>query len=232
MNGASFAAGEPLAPGSIVSVFGQNFAEGLNLATQLPLETQLGGARLSIGGQDAPLFFSSDGQINAQIPFELAADSQPQVVLRTGLSGGSAAIAVPETITLARERPGIFTISQDGTGQGTVLNEDSSSNSAGNPAARGSVVQIFATGLGATNPTVPSGQAAPGAEPLARVATPLEVRIGNLAATVHFAGLAPGFVGLYQINVEVPAAIETGTAVPLVLIQNGVPSNTVSVAVQ
>jgi uncharacterized protein (TIGR03437 family) len=232
VNGASFASNQPVAPGSIVSVFGQRFASGLNSATQLPLERQLGGARLSIGGHEAPLFFSSDGQINAQIPFELATNSQPQVVLRTSVAGRPAAITVPETITLARERPGIFTLSQDGTGQAAILNQDSSANSAGNPAARGAVIQIYATGLGATEPPVQSGYPAPGAEPLARVATLPEVRIGGHAAALHFAGLAPGFVGLYQVNVEVPTAVEPGSAVPLVILQNGVSSNTVTVAIR
>jgi uncharacterized protein (TIGR03437 family) len=231
VNGASFAPGEAVAPGSIVSVFGRRFAEGLNLAAQLPLETQLGGARLSIGGKDAPLFFSSDGQINAQIPFEVSADSQPQVVVRTNPGGGAAAIAVPETITLARERPGIFTTRQDGTGQGAILNQNSTPNAATNAAARGSVIQIFATGLGATNPVVASGQPAPG-DPPALVATAVEARVGGQPAAVQFAGLAPGFVGLYQVNVVVPVNIEPGPAVELSLVQNGVPSNPVTVAVQ
>jgi uncharacterized protein (TIGR03437 family) len=231
VNGASFAAGEAVAPGSIVSVFGRSFAEGLNHATQLPLNTQLGGARLSIGGRDAPLFFSSDGQINAQIPFELSSDNQPQVVVRTSPGGRLAAIAVPETITLARERPGIFTIRQDGTGQGAILNQDSSPNSAANPADRGSVIQIFATGLGITNPPVPSGQPSPGSPP-ALVTAAIEARIGGQPAAVQFAGLAPGFVGLYQVNVVVPTGIEPGTEVELRLTQNGVPSNSVTVAVR
>ena len=231
VNGASFAPGEAVAPGSIVSVFGRRFAEGLNHAAQLPLDTQLGGVRLSIGGRDAPLFFSSDGQINAQIPFEVSSDSQPQVVIRTGLSGRSGAIAVPETITLAQARPGIFTTRQDGTGQGAILNQDSAPNSATNAAERGSVIQIFATGLGATNPVVPSGQPAPG-NPPALVTAAVEARIGGQPAAVQFAGLAPGFVGLYQVNVVVPANLQPGSEVELTLTQNGVPSNTVTVAVR
>jgi uncharacterized protein (TIGR03437 family) len=196
------------------------------------LETQLGGARLTIGGYDAPLFFSADGQINAQIPFELPANSQPQLLLRTSRAGRPAAIAVPQTVTVAAERPGIFAISQIGTGQGTILNQDSSVNSASNPATRGSVIQIFATGLGATNPSVPSGQPAPTAEPLARAVTLPEVQIGGIPARLDFAGLAPGLVGLYQVNVEVPATVNSGSAVPLVLVQSGVSSNIVTVAIQ
>ncbi|MBI4479529.1 MAG: hypothetical protein HY651_05860, partial [Acidobacteria bacterium] len=82
VNAASFAAGEPLAPGSIVSASGENMAQGLNYASQFPLGTSLGGATLTIGGIDAPLFFSASSQIYAQIPFELAPNSRPSVVLR------------------------------------------------------------------------------------------------------------------------------------------------------
>ncbi|HLA41267.1 MAG TPA: hypothetical protein VJ417_14800, partial [Candidatus Glassbacteria bacterium] len=231
VNGASFAPGEALAPGSIVSVFGRNLAQGQNYSPRVPLEKTLGGATLTIGEIEAPLFFSSDGQINAQLPFELTSN-RPHVVLRTTKgTDGAQTLALPETITLATARPAIFTVNQQGNGQGAILNQDYSSNSAANPAARGSVVQIFATGLGTTNPVVDSGQAAP-SNPPARTVVPVEAQIGGRPATVHFAGLAPGFVGLYQVNVEVPAGVEPGPEVPLHLLQSGVPSNTVTLAVR
>ena len=241
VNGASFAPGEAVAPGSIVSVFGSNLASGQNLASQLPLETTLGGATLNIGGVEAPLFFTGDGQINAQIPFELAPNSRPHVVVQTRRDGsGPEAVTVPETITLAAARPGIFTTNQQGTGQGAVLIANtvifvapvgSVPGRETRPANPGEFISIFCTGLGATNPPVASGQA-PGAEPLARVVVPVEAQVGGQPATVHFAGLAPGFVGLYQVKVEVPEGVEPGSEVPLVLLQNGVPSNTVTIAVQ
>ncbi len=93
------------------------------------------------------------------------------------------------------------------------------------------VVQIFATGLGATDPEVPSGQPAPG-NPLALVTAGVEARIGGQPAAVQFAGLAPGFVGLYQVNVVVPTNLQPGPEVELSLLQNGVPSKTVTLAVQ
>ena len=233
VNGASFAPGEALSPGSIVALFGRNLAQGKNDATQLPLETTLGGATLNIGGVEAPLFFSSGGQINAQIPFELAAASRPHVVVRTGRDGsGPEAITVPETITLAAARPGIFTTNQQGTGQGAILDVQGRLVDTTSPAVAGEVVQVFCTGLGATEPRVTSGKPAPAAEPLARVVVPVEAQVGGQPATVHFAGLAPGFVGLYQVNVEIPADVKPGEAVPLLLLQNGVPSNTVTIAVQ
>ncbi|MGH9782564.1 MAG: hypothetical protein ACRD88_00115, partial [Terriglobia bacterium] len=212
-------------------VFGRNLAQGENHASQLPLEKTLGGATVNIGGIEAPLFFSIEGQINAQVPFELAPNSRPHVVVQTARPSASTALTLPETVTVAVARPAIFAVNQQGFGQGAILNQDFSPNSASNPAARGSVIQVFATGLGSTQPAVPSGRPAPGS-PLAHVTVAVEARIGDRSARVHFAGLAPNFVGLYQVNVEIPAEIQPGSAVPLVLYQGGVPSNTVTVAIQ
>lgn len=205
VNTASYGQGEGLAPGSIVAVFGRNLAQGENRAAHVPLETSLGGVTVSVGGVDAPLFYSSDGQVNAQLPSDLAPNSRATVVVRTTRANGAQAFTVPETITIAGARPAIFTTNQQGTGQGAILNQDNSPNAAANPAARGSVIQIFATGLGATTPAVASGQAAP-ADPPAQVTIPVEVRIAGRTVTPQFAGLAPGF--------------------------DGVPSNTATVAVQ
>ena len=99
-------------------------------------------------------------------------------------------------------------------------------------AAAGETVQIFCTGLGATQPAVKSGDPAPTAEPLARVSIIPAATIGGQTARVTFAGLAPGFVGLYQVNVEIPPGLAIGDAVPLILSQGGVPSNTVTLAIR
>jgi uncharacterized protein (TIGR03437 family) len=231
VNAASYAGGEPVAPGGIISVFGRNLAQGLNHASRLPLDKTLGGATLNIGGIDAPLFFASESQINAQVPFELLPNTRPHVLARTTRADGAQVLTLPETITVAAARPAIFTTNEQGTGQGAIRNQDSSPNSASNAAARGSVVQVYATGLGATNPMVPSGQPAP-ADPLSHVVSAVEARIGGQPAAVQFAGLAPDFVGLYQVNVVVPPGVEPGSAVELTLIQNAVPSNTVTLAVR
>jgi uncharacterized protein (TIGR03437 family) len=151
--------------------------------------------------------------------------------VRTSRAGGGQLLTLPETLTVAAARPAIFSVNEQGFGPGAILNQDFSPNSAANPAARGSVIQVFATGLGSTQPAVPSGQPAPG-NPLSRVVVGVEARIGDRPARVDFAGLAPSFVGLYQVNVEIPADVQAGSAIPVVLYQGGVPSNTVTVAVQ
>jgi len=233
VNGASFAPGVAVAPGAIVAVFGRNLARGQNSASRVPLDTTLGGATLNIGGRDAPLFFSSDGQINAQLPFELPPNARHSAVVKTRLEAtGSETFAVPETITVAASQPGIFTTNQQGTGQGAIRDTQGRLVDTAAPAAAGEIVQVYGTGLGTTQPAIASGQAAPSAEPLARVTLPVTATVGGKSAVVHFAGLAPGFVGLYQVNVQIPDGITPGPAVPLVLAQNGVPSNTVTLAIK
>jgi len=226
VNGASFAKGDAVAPGSIVSVFGSNFAAAAAGATSVPLPTSLSGVSMTIGGLPAPLFYANGGQVNAQIPFELPANTRPQLLLTT-----PAALAVPETITLAANRPGIFTVNSSGTGQGAITNPQGQIVDSTAPVPAGSVVIAYCSGLGATNPAVASGAQPPAVEPLARTTAAVTATVGGLPAQVQFAGLAPQYVGLYQVNVQVPSGVATGNAVQVVLTQGGVSSNIVTIAV-
>jgi uncharacterized protein (TIGR03437 family) len=226
VHAASFAPAAPLAPGSIISVFGANLAPSPAGASTLPLPKTLAGASLQVGGYEAPLFYSSSGQVNAQLPFEVAAATRPQLIVK-----GADFVTVPETITVAAARPGIFTTNQQGTGQGMIMDVANRLVDSTNPAKAGDVVVVYCTGLGATNPAVRSGEAAP-ASPLAKVVTPVTVTIGGQPAVVQFAGLTPGFVGLYQVNAQIPAGVTPSAAVSLVLSQDGVPSNTVTLGVR
>jgi uncharacterized protein (TIGR03437 family) len=238
VNAASYAKGEPLAPGSIISVFGANMANAAGGASTLPLPTSLGSASLSVAGRDIPLFYSSTGQINAHLPFDIPVNNRTQALLR--VQGASLANSVPESLTIAAARPAIFTLNQQGTGQGAILlaNSDVLAAPAGSvpgraaqPATPGGHITIFCTGLGDVTNRPESGTAASG-DPLSRtIATP-SVSIGGLPATVSFSGLAPGFVGLYQVNVQVPGGVQPAPDVPLIITQDGIPSNTVTLAVQ
>lgn len=233
VNGASYAKGAAVAAGAIVSVFGRNLARGSNVASKLPLETNLGGATLGIGDYDAPLFFSSGAQINAQIPFELIPNTRHSAIVKTRLDpSGAETFTVPETITVSASGAGIFTTNQQGTGQGVIMDANSRLVDGSNPAKAGDVVVVYCTGLGATTPAVVSGQGALTAEPLARVTWPVTATLGGKPAVVHFAGFAPNFVGLYQVNVQIPDGLTAGSEVPLVLIQNGASSNTVTLAIK
>jgi uncharacterized protein (TIGR03437 family) len=226
VHAASFSPNGALAPGSIISVFGANLAALPAGASSLPLPKTLAGASLQVGGYEVPLFYSSGGQINAQLPFELPLNTRPQLIVK-----GADFVTVPETITVAAARPGIFTTSQDGKGQGVIMDTANRLVDAANPAKAGDVVVVYCTGLGATDPAVRSGEAAP-ASPLAKVTTPVSVTIGGQPAVVHYAGLTPGLVGLYQVNVQIPAGVAVGSSVPLVISQDGVPSNTVTLALR
>lgn len=227
VNGASFTGGA-LAPGSIISIFGRGLAAATAGASSLPLPTDLGGAKLRVGDRDVPLFYSSEGQLNAQLPVEISPGRQQAYALVT--RSGQALPGVPETITVGVTQPGIF-LTGRGT-QGVVVDTRGRLVDQTAPAASGEVLVIYATGLGPTNPSSATGVPAPASEPLARVVTLPEVRIGGILAHVDYAGLTPNFVGLYQINVTVPAGVAAGAAVPLVINQSGVVSNTVAIAIR
>ncbi len=226
VNAASFRRFAPLAPGSIFSVFGANLVEGVNLSPSVPLAKTLGGLSLKLGSFEVPLFYAASGQINAQVPFEIPENTTLPLV--ASIRG---AFTMPEPFGIAAAQPGIFTINQSGSGQGAVLNAAAVLVDLSAPAAAGDVLQVFCTGLGATDPQVPSGMATPNT-PLHRAVREVKAKIGGVDALVQFAGLAPGFVGLYQVNVVVPSGVTPGNAVPLVLTQSAVDSNVVTIAVK
>jgi uncharacterized protein (TIGR03437 family) len=230
VNGASFAPGADIAPGSIISAFGSNLAtsDG-NLNGGFPLPTTLAGIKLTIGGIDAPLFYSGTGQVNAQVPFEIPPGWQTQVVARA-TGSGTEIDAVPEVITIGAAHPGIFTTLSSGQGQGAILNPANVLVDASNPSSAGGVIVIFATGLGQATPALSTGVAAGGGA----ANTAVSVNIGGVpvpAANVQYAGPAPGYVGLYQVNVQIPSGVPTGNTVPVFLTQNGVNSNTATIAI-
>ena len=211
VHAASFIAG-PIAPGQLISIFGTNLGPSQGLGLDLDpltgrIATRRGGVVVLFNDIPGPLFFVRQGQINVQTPYELAGQNTARVMVRY-LETGSAAVTVP----LAPAAPGIFAVTQ-GRGQAAALNEDSSVNSASNPAARGSVVQIFLTGQGATSPPAVTGELPQGVFPAPVL--PVTVTIGGRTAQTLFAGLAPGLAGLMQINAVVPADTTPGDAVAL-----------------
>lgn len=225
VNGASFSPGSsPDAPGSIISLFGANMTSSIASALSLPLPTQLLNTTVMIGGIPAPLFFAAPDQINAQVPEEITGlSSVPVSILSGGVAGNTVMLSV------APQSPGIFSLASNGKGPGAVLNQDGSLNSPANPEHIGKTLQVYATGLGAANPPVDTGAAAP-AGPLSISLAP-QATIDGLPASVTFAGRSPGFVGLDQVNVTVPAGVSTGRPVPLILTAGGNVSNSVTVNV-
>ena len=226
VNAASFAPA-PLAPGSLATAFGTFPISAPISATSVPLPLSLGGLSLQFGnGQQAPLFFAAPNQVNFQIPWELAGPTQTTVT--ASFSGQT---SQTQELTLAPFAPAIFSLSEQGTGQGLIVDPSYRLVDSNNPATPGStIVQIYATGLGAvTNPPA-TGSPAP-SSPLSQTPTTPVVTIGGAAATVLFSGLEPGQIGVYQINAVVPAGASGGSSVPVTLSIGGATSNTVTIAV-
>jgi len=228
VNGASFAA--PVVPGSIASVFGDFFLTSTSVDTALPLSINLGNLSFQFGGTAAPLFFVSGGQANVQVPWEVAQQSSTTITPMLFSSTGTA-----QSVTVAQFAPAIFTQNAQGTGAGAILDQNYKPINAANPAVAGTTtILIYCTGLGAVTSNQPAtgAPASTNSNNLAHTSTTPTVTIGGLTANVTFSGLAPGYVGLYQVNAEVPAGVASGAAVPVVVSMGTVNSNTVTIAVQ
>ena len=232
INGASFSKTQAPAAGSIASLFGTGLAAQTLLAADLPLPTALGGVSVLVNGVTAPLFFVSAGQINFQIPWEAASQSQVSVAVKSNKVTGA---AIP--LTLGSAGPGIFTINTSGAGQGAIQIANTTifaaptgsiQGAAARPAQRGEFLTFYCTGLGAVRNPPASGAIGSGQTTL----TVPSMTIGGLPVTPSFAGLAPGYVGLYQVNAQVPSGVTPGNTVPVVITVNGSVSNTVTIAVQ
>lgn len=226
VNGASFSKDAIASPGAVSSLFGTNLATRTEAAVSLPLPVTLAGAQVLVNNNPAPLFFVSGQQINFQMPADITGGTVPVAVVTDGIRGLSA------QVKLAGQAPGIFSASPGGTGQGAVLNQDFSPNSAQNAASVGSVVQIFLTGLGVTDPPIATGQPGATQEPFNRTVVTPVVLIGGVQASVLFSAAAPGFVGLYQVNARIPASIPSGNATSLQTQVGSLSSNTVTIAVK
>jgi uncharacterized protein (TIGR03437 family) len=211
VNAASLTAG-PVAPSSLISIFGSKLAD-TEPGSVTGLPGSLGGTTLSINGKAAPLLFVSPSQINAQVPFGVPPGPSVATLQVTNMP------AVSIEFSVVSVAPGIFT---SGGNQAWVRNADGSLNTPGNPASAGSRVSVYLTGLGAAAPQVSDGEPALTAVAL-RAVYPVTARIGQYDATVISAGLRSGSVGVYQVDLLVPAT-EDGSY-PLVVTVNGVASN-------
>jgi uncharacterized protein (TIGR03437 family) len=219
-NAGSFQPG-PIAPGEIVSIFGSNIGPaaptsgtGFQPTAKGTVPTTLAGATVSFNNVDAPLLFVGPNQINAIVPYEVASSSSVDVTVQS--NGATSASFNAQTVPTS---PAIFALSMTGSGQGAILNQDNTVNGASNPAAKGSIIQIFGTGEGQLVPGVTTGCFTGSMLPLPEpVAMPITVIVGGQPATpITYAGEAPGEVcGVVQINATVPTNIGSGDQ-PVVL---------------
>jgi uncharacterized protein (TIGR03437 family) len=208
VNDATFAA--PIAPGSYIAIFGSNLSYYTDSTIYTILPLSLDGVSVSFdvpsAGLSYPgrLVFVSPGQVNVQVPWELQGQSSAQVKITINSYVFGSVVTVP----LADAAPGFFEVS---SGMAAALDANYKVVTTANPVKRGQLVQLYLNGLGPVTNQPNSGEPA-GASPLAQTKTTPVVMIGGQQAQVSFAGLAPGFPGLYQINATVPAGINVGTA--------------------
>ena len=213
---------EAVAPGGIVALFGNSMAGGTGLNSGFPLPMNLADASVTINGIPVPLFFVSPGQINAQVPFDaVPGNGMAEVTSSTGSTW------IP--LTIAAAGPGIFTSNQQGTGEGAILDAQNFRKiTADDPATPSEWIQIYCTGLGAVVGAITAGDATPDPPPLLPItAAKPEVRIDGQTLAADWAGLAPGWVGLYAVNVQLPSNIAPGIH-QLQLVMGAAVSNTVT----
>ncbi|HZT28993.1 MAG TPA: hypothetical protein VFA33_03855 [Bryobacteraceae bacterium] len=227
VNSASGAAGT-FAPGTIISIFGQGLGpqsgQSFVLGSNGLVGTSLAGTRVLFDGIPAPVLYSSAGQVNAIIPLALA--GQASTNLQVEYQGQRSASLI---LTLFPAAPGLFAADGSGKGQGAIVNQDGSVNSRSNPAPAGSVIVLFGTGGGASNPPLADGTVV---DTTGTLALPATATIGGQNAEVLYAGPAPGLVaGVIQINLRIPAGAPSGSQ-PVFLRVGNFSSQQIQVAVK
>ena len=215
----------PAAPGGLVSIFGTSLSPTNQATSEIPVPTALASSCLTVNGQPMPLIFVSPTQVNAQMPFQAFGN----VVMVVHTPGG---VSPNYNLTVESNAPAVFMTGSAGplTNIPTVVRQATNLLvTDSNPIHLGDAITLYTTGLGAVSPVVPNGMPAP-SNPLANAVTMPSVTLGGQPVSVSFAGLAPGEVGVYQINAVVPGGAPQGLNIPLTVTQNG-SSQTVNVRV-
>ncbi len=211
VNAASLLAGA-VAPGEIISVFGSGLGPSV---AQVPVgsatSTNLGGSNLWFDGTAAPLLYAGANQVNAIVPYAVFGKTTSQFEIRNGdqVIGAS-------SFGVAGSVPAIFSVNASGSGPGAILNQDGSVNSVSNPADRGSIIALYATGAGQTAPEGIDGQVT--GQVLPTPLLPVSVQVGGFDAEVLYGGAAPGLVsGALQVNCRIPSTVAPGSSVEVIL---------------
>ena len=232
VNAANPTPGSAIAPGSMASLYGTNLSSAKILAGA-PLPLLLGGTSMTVASSPAPLFYVSPLQVNFQVPWiSIAKPTQFPLQITQGESFTTI------TVTLTPYAPALFTANGQGSGQASAIISNTSSLAAptgaypgSRPVQKGEFVLLYCTGLGAVMNQPAAGDVSPSSPPATTVATPT-LTLGGNSVPVSFSGLAPGFVGLYQINFQIPANAASGSAIAIVVSVGGANSNTATIAIQ
>jgi uncharacterized protein (TIGR03437 family) len=234
VNNGTFASGEPLAQGDIVAVFGSQLDfDAPQGATNLPLLTTMDGIQVLVNGVAAPVYYVSSSQINFEIPINASTangGAGTVQVVRNGTPGNLVYVDINAQVPRFIAYDGSYGIITTPAGALTGIPS--------NPVKPGDTIVIYALGLGPTTTPVPSGTASP-TSPLAEVGGVTQVCFGietpfyqAPCATASFSGLTPNYVGLYQVNVTIPAGVASGNSTMSLLLVDNVESTAVQLAVQ
>jgi adhesin/invasin len=219
VNAASFIPG-PVAPGSLIAIFGTNLSGSTASATSFPLPTSLGNTSIRLNGVLIPLLYVSPTQVNAQVPFEIAPGAMGVVATSNDLT------SLPVRVEISGTGPGIFLL--EGT-HAAATNLDGSVNSSVNPIRAGSYLTVYFTGQGAFNNPYDTGAPAP-MSPLSWTVADTTATIGGTDTVVSFSGATPTLAGLSQVNLVVPADLAPGDY-PVAITVGGVTSNSGTISV-
>ena len=208
-------------PGLIATIWGTNLGppDGVTASPEGGrFPKTLGNVRVLFDGLEAPLWYVSASQINLIVPYAVSGRFSTKVEVEyRGVKSNILELRVNET------GPGIYSANNTGRGQGAILNQNNTVNVPANPADKNTVVQIYATGEGQTNPPGEDGLII--TTNLKRPLRDVRVRIGGIDTVVEYAGSAPGYVsGALQVNARIPANVASGPEVPVELIIGGIPS--------
>lgn len=228
LSAANFApAGNPIAPGEFIALFGTGLAASAKTANP-PYQTTLNNVSVTINGTKAPIYSVSHlaqyDQINCLVPY--ATTGATAAIVVTNGTAASNTVTVP----VAPTSPGIYSLDQSGTGAGAIEHANGSVVNAGNPANPGETVVVYLTGLGAVTPALADGTASTG-NPLNKTVLPI-VYVADRQASVIFSGLAPLYPGLYQINVTIPMTISSAGNYPVGILTNNAFHDQVFIPVQ
>jgi uncharacterized protein (TIGR03437 family) len=229
VSGASFL-GDAVAPGELVVLFGAKLGPaeltGLQLDKSGRVTTSLAGTQVFVGGVAAPILYTSANQVAAMVPFGTTGSSVPVQVRYQNQSSDPVAMAVTAAA------PSLVARDSSGGGLGAILNEDTVENSFDNPAEPGSVVVLYATGAGQTDPPGDDGKITSGL-PYPKPLLPVQVFIDNLPADVLYAGAAPGIVqGVVQINARLPAGASSGAVTVIIQVGEAISPNTIMMVIK
>jgi uncharacterized protein (TIGR03437 family) len=227
LNAANFLFANNLAPGMIAALFtfgaADQFGSHSATATQVPLPTTLNGIQVLFNSAPVPLFYAGPTQINFQVPMNAPTSGTAELQVIEPATGRTLG---DTTVGLNQALPGIFTIQGNGFGPAAALNQDNTLNSLSNPAAQGTIIQLFGTGEGFLQGGPPDGTPATG--PVKTSAVP-QIIMGTGVVppeNIKYSGLAPSLVGVWQINVLIPDTVITTANFPtqVVALVNGIPS--------